>query len=47
VTGRKTDGRKRFSKICVNGSNSEYDMKKIVRVLLYSLGDRSRSSTRP
>ncbi len=38
------DGLKRFSKICVTGSNSEYEMKKMVKVSLYWLLVKFKSS---
>ena len=47
MVGRKIDGLKRFSRICVKGSNREYEMKKIVKVSLYSLLVRFKSSCRP
>lgn len=47
IVGMKMEGLKRFNRICVSGSDSEYEMKKMVKVSLYSLLVRFKSSWSP
>lgn len=47
IIGRKMDGLNLLRRTCVKGSKTEYDMKKMVNVLLYSLLVMFRSSWRP
>lgn len=47
IQGMNTLGRNRFSKTSVNGSNTEYEIKKIVSVLLNWVAVMFRSFCRP
>lgn len=47
IHGIKTLGRSRFSRILVNGSKTEYEMKKIVSERLYWLDERPSSDFSP